>query len=463
MIPCRSGGSLRAPESERIHVEIVAIDRHVELVDELRQRLGQRLSRLRVVELVQPAAGAAENELRLLAGDLRIGGDSFGLEPEDELHVQFFAEVAHRRHAARKPFEIGEPVAHPVGKRLGEPRRVVPVGVAARLVNQSDVLQLRRFGRPGRKGRHREVAVETLPGDGQTQRPSVGLLGDERKKHQPAEAVVGRDPVALPGHDQDPRAANALAGMQQKMRLLHAGRQPRRTGRRAVEQRRPLARPTDGRDDAFVAILEVEEGERAVRGPPAGRRHGDRLAGGQRRFDRQVRLFVAPVADDLVQHRRLLRVVGPKREVQRLDVFENRRIRRAVVLEVENPVDRRIPLEDAHHGFHLQAGLGILPGVNVRDVIGGLAGRFRLRGVLQQLGRRRTAVAKRERHLRRQQRRPRLLRRADAGDRFRQPIGHRGDFAGRGHHGVLAERPSGYPTSRPPTPHARRRTRPAQE
>ena len=104
------------------------------------------------------------------------------------------------------------------------------------------------------------VAIVALPEDGHGQRPRL-LLGRVVEEHQAAETVVRRQPVALPGHEQDSRAADRLAGVQPQMGLLHAGAKPGRPGRVAFVGRGPLAGPADGGEQPASLIVEIEERE----------------------------------------------------------------------------------------------------------------------------------------------------------------------------------------------------------
>ena len=90
----------------------------------------------------------------MLAGDLRVRGDALGLEPQDELHAQLCVHsIAHRLQAVGETVRLGEPVAHAVGKRLGEPRGVEPIGVAADLVRSTWTdCNCVGLGRPRRSG-----------------------------------------------------------------------------------------------------------------------------------------------------------------------------------------------------------------------------------------------------------------------------------------------------------------------
>ena len=161
-----------------------------------------------------------------------------------KLQAQLVTSVADRFQSLREGIRLAEPVAHAVGEIAGEPAGVEPEEIAAGLGGHLSGMAL-----PGLRGPRRlgpVVAVETLPKNGHSQRPRL-LLGRVMKEHQAAEAVVRRRPVALPAHQQNPRAANRLAGMQQQVSPLHAAAEPGQAVRPTLERGRPLAGPADGR------------------------------------------------------------------------------------------------------------------------------------------------------------------------------------------------------------------------
>ncbi len=169
--------------------------------------------------------------------------------------------IGHRLEAPREGARLAEPVPHPVGEPALEPRRVEPVRVAAQGLRRPHRAQLAFLGAP--LGPLPTVSVEALRCRRQAQRTAV----EPRRileKDQPAQPIVGRHAVALPRHDQDARPADALAGTQAQVGLLHAGGDPRRPGRRALQARGPLTRPADGDEEPLAAVLDVEEGEHVV-------------------------------------------------------------------------------------------------------------------------------------------------------------------------------------------------------
>ena len=128
----------------------------------------------------------------------------------------------------------------------------------------------------------------------------------------------------------------------------------------------------------------------------------------------------------MVQHPRL---VGRRFHVpiEGLDIFEDRRVLLAGVLEAQHPVGRRVSLIDHYVARHAQAGLGIGPG----DVMLRLGGQvFLLSRVLpvpEKLVRRLAAIRERERRL--------LL--PLPPERAAHTVGHRGHFARCSHKRVL--------------------------
>ena len=184
------------------------------------------------LSLKSPPLAAAEDELRVLAGDLRAGGNPLRLEPDDELQPQAVAGVAHRLQPVGKLLRLAGPVAHAVGEIAGEPGGVEPEEVAAGLGGDLGGLALPGLGGPRGMA---VIAIVALPEDGHGQRTRL-LLGRVVKEHQAAKAVVRRQPVALPGHEQDSRAANRLARVQAAdgsapCRRGAGSARPRRAGR----------------------------------------------------------------------------------------------------------------------------------------------------------------------------------------------------------------------------------------
>ena len=126
-------------------------------------------------------------------------------------------------------------------------------------------------------------------------------------QQQSPELVVGVDPVAVPAQEHDPRRANRLAGMEPKMGERHAGHQTRGPGRVALDNSRPLARPANRHKQALAAEVQVEKREGAVRGTPADRGQGKRLAVFYRTLIGHEAVLRTIVAVDLVEDQRLAR------------------------------------------------------------------------------------------------------------------------------------------------------------
>ncbi len=292
------GRIVAPPEIERVDVEIVAIDVHAELGDALREQIGQPSPRGRVAKVIEPAFFAAQHEFGMLAGDLRVLGHAFRFEPHNVLHAQLMTNVANRLQTAGKFLGLAEPVADAVREVADKPTGIEPEMVGAVLRRQLGSGDLTGLGGPARSA---VVAVKALRGERKLQRPHACRTRRVAEHQQPTESLVGCQAVALPRHQQDAWASDFFTGMKHQMRFLHAGAQTSRAFRCAIKLGGPLARPTDGRDDALSGKFEIEEWKRGgVRGPTSAGRHRDALTRRQRRFGRQERLFVASVAVEAV-------------------------------------------------------------------------------------------------------------------------------------------------------------------
>src|ERR1035437_4743139 len=76
------------PVTERVDVEVVAIDVDAEVGDTPRQQVRQPAAGGGVAELEEASFVAAEDELGVFAGDLGAGRHALRLEPDDELKTQ---------------------------------------------------------------------------------------------------------------------------------------------------------------------------------------------------------------------------------------------------------------------------------------------------------------------------------------------------------------------------------------
>ena len=72
----------------------------------------------------------------------------------------------------------------------------------------------------------------------------------------------------------------------------------------------------------------------------------------------QERVLAADVADQLVQEDLLAEVAGAQLNIEGLDLLEHRRVLRAVVLELQHPLDGGVALECRDGGADAQLVLG---------------------------------------------------------------------------------------------------------
>src|ERR1035438_2799309 len=149
--------------------------------------------------------------------------------------------------------------------------------------------------------------------------------------------------------------------MQAQGKLFHARAQSDRPSGGALECGPPLTGPANSRNHAFVAILHIEEGKRAVGRASAVWGQYDSLARLDLSFERQKRTFAADVAVEVLQLDRLAGVAGAQSDIERLHVLKQWRVLRAEVLEPQYPLHCRVALECGHRGGQAQAGIGVGP------------------------------------------------------------------------------------------------------
>ena len=183
------------------------------------------------------------------------------------------------------------------------------------------------------------------------------------------------------------------------MREFLAGGNPQAVRGVARERGRPLPRPADGHHDAAIRHLQV-----IVREPPVGRTTAVRRKAltGIRGENLGVRLIAfrrAGVALDAMQHE-LVALGALEACVQSLDVFKNRRVVLAAVLEINRPLDCRVVGVIHRDTLNHQSRFRIGPREGVSRAVGVelLALDF-FRPLRQQLVRRLPAVDKGERQL----------------------------------------------------------------
>ena len=90
-------GVVGAPEAERVHVEVLAVEVDALLVDQLVDVLGEPFPGLRIAEVQQSAVLAAENPFGMVLGQPGAGRDPLRLEPDDDLHALGMGVVADSR------------------------------------------------------------------------------------------------------------------------------------------------------------------------------------------------------------------------------------------------------------------------------------------------------------------------------------------------------------------------------
>ena len=338
----------RPPIGQGVDVEILAVDGDAFLEQELRD----------VVDHPGPGVGMAQVENTV--GVVRQADQPFGvlpvetgsfidplrLEPEDEALAFVSGRVADRLEAAREPLLVGRPGADsvpPACARVFVPSGVDPerFGLEAELAEPVDHGQGVAFGGAGVFVAGGRPAEADAVGEGRLDELAVRprrVMGQD----EAAQQVVAVEPVgAFPKEQAHRRRADFLPRMQAEMGRLHARLEGDFRLAGLLDRGFPAAGPADGGHDTPAGGGDIEEGQGRVGGSAASSPEGDFRAVGQ---DVDERAEVGPqgvASPGPIEGRR---AGGPVVEAQSRneDVLDDRRIGAALVLEADDPFDRRI-------------------------------------------------------------------------------------------------------------------------
>ena len=186
----------------------------------------------------------------------------------------------------------------------------------------------------------------------------------------PVEArnIVGQEPAppeilrpdcvgAVPEQRGDQRRADFLAGFQKQLCDLLARDNPQAALAVASQGTGPLPGPADGEDQAAARHLEIEVRPTlgAIGRTAPVRRERVTGLGAERELARLVTLRCAPVALVAVENELVFR--APRQlHIQRLEVFQDRAVRLARVLQEDGPFGHREIAVVHRDTTHLQAG-----------------------------------------------------------------------------------------------------------
>ena len=187
------------------------------------------------------------------------------------------------------------------------------------------------------------------------------------RQHPPPPKVLRPNRVrALPEQRGDQRRADFLARFQKQVCDLLAREKAQTALAVASEGTRPLPGPADGEDQAAARHLEIEVRPTlgAIGRTATVRRERVTGLGAERELIWLVTLRCAPVAFVAVENELVFR--APRHlHIQRLEVFQDRGVRLARVLQEDGPFGHREIAVVHRDTTHFQAGAGIGPGERV--------------------------------------------------------------------------------------------------